>query len=196
MSALKKHVLVLNRDWAALTVQTVRDSIMQLCKGRATVIDPSDYAQYAWEDWIAIAPQEGEDYVQCIGFKLRVPEVVHLTEYDKSPVREVTLTRRNLWSRDKGVCQYCHKQPRKDEITIDHVIPKSKGGQHCWENVVLACTQCNFDKADRTPKQAGMTLKKKPVKPKWRPLYANRDILLDSWEKFIGEMYWNIKLQG
>ncbi len=106
-------------------------------------------------------------------FKLRVPEVIALTDYDRLPMAAVTFSRRNIFKRDHYTCQYCGAQPGSEELTIDHVVPRSQGGVSTWENCVLACMACNKRKADRTPEQARMRLRKKPVRPAWKPLYAD-----------------------
>ncbi len=86
-------------------------------------------------------------------------------------------------------------QPGTDELTIDHVVPRSRGGASSWENCVLACVSCNKRKADRTPEQARMHLRKKPVRPAWKPLYADHGLRLESWSKFISEAYWVVELE-
>ena len=87
------------------------------------------------------------------------------------------------------------RQPGMEELTLDHVIPRAQGGESRWDNCVLACLECNKRKADRTPEQAKMRLKRKPVQPTWNPLYAAHDLRIESWSKFISEAYWNVKLE-
>ena len=79
-------------------------------------------------------------------------------------------------------------------MTIDHVVPRAQGGESTWDNCVLACVACNKAKADRTPKQAGMKLRKEPVRPAWKPFYAAHDVRIESWSKFVSEAYWNVEL--
>ena len=94
-----------------------------------------------------------------------LPAVVRLRQYLRLRRRDVALTRRNLILRDGGVCQYCHSVGGSKELTIDHVVPRSKGGAHVWENVVLACGPCNRRKGSRTPTQARMPLRAAPRPP-------------------------------
>ena len=110
---------------------------------------------------IAFKPREGEDCIQAVRFKLRAREVVALTDYDRLPVAHVTFSRRNIFKRDHYACQYCGAQPGSEELTIDHVVPRAQGGVSSWENCVLACMACNKRKADRTPEQARMRVRKK-----------------------------------
>jgi 5-methylcytosine-specific restriction endonuclease McrA len=114
-------------------------------------VDPVDYRQYTWEDWSQLRPAEGESFVQTLRSQLRVPEVVTLVHYDRVPASKVTFSRRNIFKRDRYTCQYCGAQPGSEELTIDHVLPRSRGGPSSWENCVLACLKCNKRKADRTP---------------------------------------------
>ncbi len=159
------------------------------------VVDPADYQLYTWEDWAKLRPRDGEDHIQAVGFKLRVPEVVALSNYDRLPVAHVTFSRRNIFKRDHYACQYCGSQPGSEELTIDHVVPRAQGGVSSWENCVLACMACNKRKADRTPEQARMRVRKKPVRPAWKPLYADHSTRMESWSKFISEAYWNVTLK-
>ncbi len=93
-------------------------------------------------------------------------------------------------------CQYCGKQPGGEELTIDHVVPRAHGGVSSWTNCVLACVDCNSKKAARTPKEARMKLRKQPVRPSWKPIYAQRMDRIQSWNKFISEAYWNVELES
>ena len=120
------------------------------------MVDPNDYQLYTWADWSRLGPREGEQFIQAVRLRLRVPEVVALTGYDRLPMGAVTFSRRNVFKRDHYTCQYCGAQPGSEELTIDHVLPRSQGGMSSWENCVLACMACNKRKADRTPEQARM----------------------------------------
>ena len=96
-----------------------------------------------------------------------LPAVIRLRQYLRIKRRDVALTRRNLMLRDQATCQYCCGSATNREMTIDHVIPRSKGGPHAWTNVVLACGPCNRRKGSRTPKQARMPLLTQPMAPKF-----------------------------
>jgi 5-methylcytosine-specific restriction endonuclease McrA len=110
-------------------------------------------------------------------------------------VAHVIFSRRNIFKRDHYTCQYCGAQPGSEELTVDHVVPRSQGGVSSWENCVLACVACNKRKADRTPEQARMRVRKQPVRPTWKPLYADHQVRIESWSKFISEAYWNVTLR-
>jgi 5-methylcytosine-specific restriction endonuclease McrA len=106
------------------------------------------------------------------------------------------LSRREVFLRDRYTCQYCGQRPGSDFLTIDHIIPRSQGGESSWLNCVLACVKCNHRKANRTPDQAGMPLSHQPIRPRWTPVYAARKVRVESWSKFISEAYWDTELEG
>jgi len=127
----------------------------------------------------------GSPCVRAAHRSLRVPEVICLAHYDRLPGAAVTFSRRNLAKRDHHTCQYCGAQPGAEAITIDHVVPRSQGGVSSWTNCVASCVRCNAKKADRTPEQAGMRLRRCPVRPEWKPLYAAHGVRVESWARFL-----------
>lgn len=195
MLTLERPTLVLNRNWQPVGVATVARSLTLVAAERARIVDPADYQQHTWADWARLIPGDDEPFVQSVAFRIRVPEVITLTHYDRVPVNTVTFSRRNIYKRDRYTCQYCGAQPGSEELTIDHVQPRSRGGTSTWDNCVLACMVCNKRKADRTPTEALMPLRKAPVRPAWQPLYARHDVRMQSWSKFLSEAYWNVELQ-
>ncbi len=192
---LNRPALVLNRNWQPVNVATVARALVLLWNESARVVDPADYQLYTWEDWSTLRPHDGERFIQAVRFRLRVPEVVTLTGYDRLPTTAVTFSRRNIFKRDRFTCQYCGAQPGSEELTLDHVVPRAQGGESRWDNCVLACLACNKHKADRTPQQAGMRLRHKLVRPTWNPLYAAHEVRIESWSKFVSEAYWNVALE-
>lgn len=192
---LQRPTLILNRNWQPVNVATVARALVLLWNEAARVVDPEDYRLYTWADWSRIAPREGERFIQAVRLRLKVPEVVVLAGYDRLPCAAVSFSRRNVFKRDHWTCQYCGVQPGGEELTIDHVVPRSQGGTSSWENCVLSCIACNKRKADRTPEQAGMKLRRTPVCPAWKPLYARHEVRIESWSKFVSETYWNVPLE-
>jgi 5-methylcytosine-specific restriction endonuclease McrA len=193
-AVLDRPTLVLNRNWQPVGVARVARALVKVWNDTARVVDPADYRVYTWDDWSALRPAEDEPIILTRRFRLRVPEVVTLTSYDRMPANSVTFSRRNVFKRDRFTCQYCGRQPGSEELTIDHVIPRSRGGTSTWDNCVLACIQCNADKADRTPAEARMALHAPPRRPRWRPLFSTHGARIDSWSKFVSEAYWNTEL--
>ena len=192
---LSRPTLVLNRNWQPVGVATVARTLVKLWNGSARVVDPDDYQLYSWSDWSRLEPEDDEPFIQTTSFRLRVPEVISLTKYDRMPRRSVAFSRRNLFKRDKFTCQYCGRRPGSEELTIDHVLPRSRGGETTWSNCAVACVECNAQKADRTPEQAHMPLRHEPTQPKWKPVYASYGHRIDSWSKFVSEVYWNVELE-
>lgn len=192
---LQRPALVLNRSWQPVNIATVARVLVLVWNESARVVDPDDYQLYDWSDWAALNPSDDELFIQAVSQKLRVPEVITLNHFDRVPTSSVTFSRRNIFRRDRFTCQYCGRQPKADELTIDHVLPRSQGGQSTWDNCVLACVECNHRKADRTPDQARMGLKKVPIRPTWNPIYSRHKRRIDSWQKFVSSAYWDIELQ-
>ncbi|WP_157605959.1 HNH endonuclease [Schlesneria paludicola] len=215
VAMLSRQTLVLNRNWQPVGVASVARSLTLVAAERARIVDPADFQQHTWADWAKRIPQDDELFVQSVTSRIRVPEVITLTEYDRVPTNTVTFSRRNIYKRDRYTCQYCgrhsrfigvdnrdsqaersprHECLRTEDLTIDHVLPRSRGGTSVWENCVLACLECNLRKADRTPAEAHMPLQKVPTRPTWKPLYAQHDVRIGSWSKFLSEAYWTVEL--
>ncbi len=194
-SVLQQPTLVLNRNWQPVSVATVARALVLLWNASAHVVDPDDYQLYNWNNWTRLRPKAGGRFVQAVRYRLRVPEVIVLCRYDRLPSATVAFSRRNIYKRDRYTCQYCGCQPGSNELTIDHVVPRSRGGESNWDNCVLACITCNHRKADRSPEQAGLRLRHAPIRPSWRPLYTDHGTRLASWSKFISEAYWDVELE-
>lgn len=194
-STLDRPTLVLNKCWQPVGVVPVSRALVKVWNESACIVDPDNYAQYGWHDWAELETDQDEPCIVTNASRIRIPEVVTLTGYDRIPKRSVAFSRRNLFKRDKYTCQYCGKQPGSTDLTIDHVLPRSKGGVSSWDNCVLACINCNKRKADKTLKQAHMPLAIEPVRPAWKPIYASFGKRVDSWSKFLSEAYWNVELE-
>ena len=193
-NVLTRPTLVLNKSWQPVHVQAVANAICKIWLGSARVVDPHDYSQYTWDDWICLEPKGDDHFINLVGTKIRVPEVITLVDYNKVPNATVAFSRKNLFTRDNWTCQYCGKKPGSKELSVDHINPRSLGGKSNFLNCVAACVRCNHRKADRTLKQARMKLRNVPKTPRWGPTF-HCGIVLDSWEKFIDEMYWNVPLE-
>jgi len=199
---LDAHVLVLNKSWIAVNVATARRALTLLFQGHARVVHPVDYRLYGFEEWCMLSEQTLEEepgahgrYVHTPHFRIRLPEVVILSLFNQYVRREVSFSRRNIFARDNHRCQYCGKRPAKQELTIDHVIPRSRGGRDTWDNLVLACVKCNVTKGNRTPDEADMHLLKKPTAPLWLPRFGAQipKDEISSWQRFVDTAYWNLE---
>jgi 5-methylcytosine-specific restriction endonuclease McrA len=178
----------LNRHWQPVHVTTVVRALVMVWNEAARVVEPDDYRVYAWEEWSRLEPDADELCVRTARGRMRVPEVVCLSRYERLPATAVAFSRRNVAKRDHNTCQYCGAQPGWERITVDHVVPRSQGGSSNWTNCVAACVPCNATKADRTPEQAGMRLRRRPTRPDWRPLYTHHPgARVASWGRFLAE---------
>jgi len=196
MSALAQPALVLNKSWMAITTTSVRRALSLVYAGYAKVVEPETYETFDFRSWAELSVVKDEQFIQTVETKIKVPEVILLTFYNGMPRMEVVFSRRNLYRRDNYTCQYCGCKPGSEELTIDHILARSRGGKSTWENCVLACIKCNHKKGDKLPEEAGMHLLKKPEKPKWTPtLRITLGRHKVSWEKFLSDKYWDIELE-
>lgn len=149
-----------------------------------------------WSQWVSDTenPPEVENFVISTSSRVPAPEVIVLTKYNDIHMRAVRFTSRALYRRDDFTCQYCHKVFPEDELSVDHVIPRSKGGRNSWDNCVTACLTCNNGKADKTLKEAGLTLSKKPERPRWNPIvHVREDQRPASWRKLCDPSWYEDK---
>ena len=199
-SLLDQQVLVLNRLWQAVNVCSARRALTLLFEGQAQVVLGSgdgSFHTYNFREWQNLSETSpSSDCVRSISLKIRVPKVILLLIFDRLPKKEVKFTRHNIFERDQDTCQYCGIVYDRSELNLDHVIPRDRGGPTTWENIVCSCIPCNTRKANRTPREAGMLLVKKPKRPKWRPfVQVNLGVHChDSWKHFIDLAYWNVEL--
>ncbi len=196
-SALNHQTLVLNRGWVAISTTSVREALSMLFTGNARAIRPETFESHGFDSWADLAVEEGEPCVRTVSLSIRVPEVVVLTHYGGMPRQVASFSRRNLFLRDKNACQYCGKKPGTKELTIDHVLPRSRGGLSTWTNCVLACVPCNRRKANRLPAEAHMQLAKEPKCPAWTPILEVPVVRIrQSWKHFVSEKYWTLPLEA
>ncbi len=188
MSVLNEPCLWLNRNWQVIGFFPVRTSIENVCRDMATVMDPETYELMDFATWVTHTPRDAR-WIKTSSRDVPVPEVIVLKQYGERPPRKISFGRANLAHRDAFTCQYCGTKlnlGRGDgKVTIDHVLPRSRGGPNTWENTVAACEGCNTEKADKTPAEAGMKLRKKPHRPKWKPKLSTPSEVLDSWKPFL-----------
>src|SRR3990170_5717598 len=161
-------VLVLNQNYEPLNVCPARRAFVLVDRGKAEVLEHRDGAVLRSPSYI-----------------FRLPSVIRLVYMIRRPRPMVRMTRKEVFQRDRYTCQYCGRQTR--ELTLDHVIPRHRGGLHVWENLVSACKVCNHRKAGRTPQEAGMRLLRDPFAPRVTSYYVVYRHLdgRDAWRKFI-----------
>ncbi len=196
MSVLMEPALVLNKSWTAITTTSVRQALVLAYREVASIICPDTYQVYDFEDWAQLGGKEDEPLIRTPFLTLRVPEIIVLNRYNGFPRRGAAFSRRNLYRRDAFTCQYCGDRPGSELLSIDHVVPRSRGGKSTWINCVLACLECNKRKANRSLEQSGLILARPPRQPSWTgALEVSIGHRKASWEKFISDRYWNIELE-
>lgn len=185
---LTARVLVLNRNWVPVATTSVRGAFGLLCRGVAFVVCTETYECHDLPRWLG-RPASGGPSVGTPRGSVLAPEVIVLSWGGGRPRADVSFTRRNLFRRDGYRCQYCGENVRNREKSIDHVVPRSRGGQTSWENCVLSCLPCNYAKGDRTPREAGLSLVARPARPSWTPL-AETDLqeVPPGWKGFLGRI--------
>ena len=167
---LGRPVLVLNASYEPINVCAARRALVLVLKGVATAEEHSPLA------------------IHSSRHNLKLPSVIRLLEYRRIPHQTRALSRKNILMRDRYTCQYCMKTPPGVDLTLDHVIPRSRSGETTWENLVACCHTCNNRKGNRTPDEAGMRLARAP-----RPfsLHTSRHLMRllgksdDQWRKYL-----------
>ncbi len=201
-SGLQTSVLVLNRQYMAVHVVTARRAFGLLYRELAEVIhmDEGNFGTYSFHSWrevselLAEDKQPHDDWIRTVSFEIRVPRVIRLLGFDRVPKQRLNLNRRNVLARDGHVCQYCGQRFSTPQLSIDHVIPRSRGGQTTWENVVCACLGCNIRKGGRTPKEAKMLLMQPPERPKRNPVLLLKlgNPKYASWRTWLEGVLWDV----
>lgn len=161
-------VLVLNQNYEPTNLCRIRRAVVLLYQGKAEMLE------------------NGSGFIHTVSDDFPIPSVIRLAYMVKRPRPVRKMTRLEIFSRDQYTCQYCGKESR--QLTLDHVIPRYRDGQHTWENVVSACIACNRRKAGRTPQEAGMRLIHRPAPPRGNNLFfiPYRYLQIRSeWQKYL-----------
>jgi 5-methylcytosine-specific restriction endonuclease McrA len=170
LNRLQKPVLVLNASYEPINICAARRALVLVLKG------------------VASAEEESTLHVRSARNTVKLPSVIRLLEYRRIPHQTRALSRKNILMRDRYTCQYCHRTLPSAELTLDHVVPRSRSGESNWENLVACCNPCNNRKGSRTPDEAGMRLARPP-----RPfsLHTSRHLMRllgksdEQWRKYL-----------
>ncbi|MGK2856118.1 MAG: HNH endonuclease [Thermoanaerobaculia bacterium] len=191
---LDGHVLVLNRLYQPIQVTSIRRAITLFYKGDARAVD-RDYITYDFENWADLPHPPEQSFIVTPTRNIAIPDVVQLLRFDRLPRQEVKFSRGNIYIRDRNRCQYCGRKFTTAELSLDHVIPISRGGRSTWENVVCACLACNVRKGNKLVAESGMDLIRQPTRPKWHPLHRLQGRTFpEIWKNFVDVAYWNVAL--
>ena len=140
--------------------------------------------------------EEYDAQIAATSMVINVPAVVRLRKAFRRHAKPVKFSRVNIYARDAHRCQYCGMKCTIDELTYDHVIPRSRGGRTTWDNIVSCCYDCNAEKANRTPVEAGMKLLSTPARPTWIPsvqIRVSTKSVPDAWRDYV---YWTGEIDG
>ena len=162
-------VLLLNASYEPLNVVSLRRAIVLLIKDKAEILEAA------------------EERVRAASYSMPVPLVIRLVYYVRVPsVMKIPLSRRTVMLRDNYTCQYCGAHLSRTNLTVDHVVPRMRGGQTTWQNVVCACQSCNRKKGHKSVKEAGMHLLKRPGRPQYLAMaILTESPVHQSWRKYI-----------
>jgi 5-methylcytosine-specific restriction endonuclease McrA len=152
-------------------ITTARRAFVLMWTDVARAMDES-WITHDFDRWSSLEPRAGDLSLGTSRGAIRIPRVIQLLAYDRTPRSTVRLTRRNVFLRDAHTCQYCARRGAPRDLNLDHVMPRSRGGPMTWENVVCSCRVCNLRKGGRTPTEANMRLIRKPIRPRWSPILA------------------------
>lgn len=171
MAALSQTpALVLNATYEPINICSARRALVLVLKG------------------LARAEEDGDREIHTCRARMLVPSVIRLLEYRRMPTRTRALSRKNILLRDRNTCQYCSAVLPTNVLTLDHVVPRSRGGKNAWENLVASCKRCNHKKGDRTPAEAGMALIQSP---RAFGVHTNRHLMRaaaanqERWQKYL-----------
>ena len=162
---MNNRVLVLNNDSSPLMVCSVERAFILVYLNKSEMVKSANGYK-----------------IHSITKSFPMPSVIRLNRYVNAPYKGVNLTRQNIFKRDNNECQYCGT---RRELTIDHVLPKARGGKDTWTNLVTACKRCNAKKGDYTPEEANMPLRHKPVKPSYAIFLKDQAGSHNEWEEFL-----------
>jgi 5-methylcytosine-specific restriction endonuclease McrA len=167
MSLINKPVLVLNSAFEPIHIIKARTALKMLTKGKVVVVLAGEQELYP---------------------DVLVPSVIRLVEYKYIPIRMQLVSKKNIYLRDDHCCQYCGVKKHGSELTLDHIMPRSRGGKNTWENLVTACKPCNGRKDDRTPEEAGMVLRHRVIPSTVhtaRSLLRAVGLLVNEWARYL-----------
>ena len=188
----KTIVLVLNRNWQAINIRTPQEAFCQMATNVATALEiegENHIRPVTWDEWITLPIRDSDNAVRSVRGAIRVPTVIVAVNFAKVPNKRPKLCAKTIRERDRNRCQYTGKLLRPDEGSLDHVLPRSRGGKDEWGNLVWSDKTVNAKKGNRLPHEAGLKLLSVPRKPKELPvttLIRNAQDIAD-WKLFVKE---------
>jgi 5-methylcytosine-specific restriction endonuclease McrA len=186
----KTIVLVLNRNWQAINVRSPQEAFCQMATNVATALEiegESFIRPVSWDEWITLPIRPQDNAVQTVRGPIRVPTVIVAVNFARVPKKRPKLCAKTIRERDGNRCQYTGRLLKPDEGSLDHVVPRSRGGKDAWENLVWSAKAVNQKKADRLPHEAGLKLLTVPRAPKELPVSAliRNTTEVEDWKLFL-----------
>lgn len=183
-------VLVLNRNWQAVNASTPKDAFCHLISGSATalhIVSHEEMYPMEWDEWMTIPLVSEDRIISTVRGPIKIPTVIILKSFSKIPTRKPKLNARSIRERDRNKCQYTGKFLRPDEGSIDHIVPRSRGGKDSWENCVWASKKINSKKGSRLPEEAGLQLLREPFEMREMPVTAfiRNTYEVEDWKFFL-----------
>ena len=207
--ANKLICLNLNANWQPVGFKTVKDAIVDLCgaesngkpstmaldieyeldvNGQPIFDEAKSMNPVSWDEWVLLSIRPWDLFINSPTRSIRVPTVIIATNFNKMPIKTFKgkPSKDGIWNRDQGICQYTGKKLTKDQSTIDHVIPRSKGGLDTWTNMVVCDKSLNSKKGNKLNSELGLKLRKEPVEPSPTPVSALiREAKHHTWKHFL-----------
>jgi 5-methylcytosine-specific restriction endonuclease McrA len=188
----KSIVLVLNRNWQAINIRTPAEAFCQMATNVATAleIDGENHIRpVSWAEWITLPIRGHDNAVHTVRGAIRVPTVILALNFARVPKKRPKLNAKSIRERDGNRCQYTGRFLRPGEGSLDHVVPRSRGGKDAWENLVWASKEVNAKKGNRLPQEAGLKLLTIPRAPKELPVSAliRNSVGIPDWKLFVKE---------
>ena len=186
----KTIVLVLNRNWQAIHVRTPQEAFCMMATNVATAleIEGDDHIRpVTWDEWITLPVRPQDNAVQTVRGQIRLPTVIVAVNFAKVPKKRPKLCAKTIRERDGNRCQYTGKVLKPEEGSLDHVVPRSRGGADAWENLVWSSKAVNTKKGNRLPEEAGLKLLTVPRAPKELPVSAliRNPNSIPEWKLFV-----------
>lgn len=181
--------LVLNKYWKPISYCSIYTAISKMFNERALMIRHPDYITINAEQWMSLSVSESDKSIMTTRGNLPMPEVIIARFYDRTDLRHPVCNRKNIIKRDGLICQYTGKPISRQEATIDHILPRCRGGATSWENCVVSSFSVNNKKGAHTPEEVNYILKNKPSRPSWGlvDFLPEGFNMPESWKPFLNE---------